>query len=65
MKDPVKTDDETLLNLDKEEVVDTNESDDINRFIRKTQLQNSILKKITENLKQLADKEVSPKKSKP
>jgi hypothetical protein len=64
MKEPVKTDDKTLLNPEKEEAVNTNEADDINQFIRKTQLQNQILKKITESLKQPAEKEMKSLKSK-
>ena len=58
MKDPVEKKDEMLENPVKEEEVSANETYDINQFIRKTQLQNVILKRITENLKFSADTEI-------
>ena len=45
-----------VVKSDLEEEVITNESDDLDLFIRKTQLQNVILKRITENLTQSPEK---------
>jgi hypothetical protein len=47
-----------------EEEVNTNETDDMNLFIRKTKLQNRILKKMTENLEQSFSREIEEQKSK-
>ncbi len=56
----------TEVNEDAElnEVTGTGETDDINTFIRKTQLQAQILKKLTESLSQPEGKEAGVDKSK-
>jgi hypothetical protein len=56
MKEPNKKI-ETSMNPDQEEEVNINETDDIKVFIRKTQLQNRVLRKITETLRQSNIKE--------
>lgn len=51
-------------NQDMNEGIATNETDDINMYIRKVQLQNLVLKKLTENLSKSADKDCQAIKSK-
>jgi hypothetical protein len=63
MKNSVKID-QTPVNPELEEEVNTNETDDISLFVRKTRLQNRILKQMTESLEQSMGHETKEQKSK-
>ena len=45
----------TVVEQELEEEVNTNETDELNLFIRRTKLQNRVLKKMTEKLSGLPD----------
>jgi hypothetical protein len=52
------------LKLEPEDKADKNEADEISQYIRKIQLQSLVLKKLSDNLEQIIDKEKEKRQSK-
>jgi len=50
--------------LEPEDKAEKNEADDISQYIRKIQLQSLVLKKLSDNLEQIIDKEKEKRQSK-
>lgn len=65
MKNKIKIIENEDLHDENEDVVSSDGMDEIEIFIRKTQLQNQVLKKLTENLSRTTDKERKEDKSRP